>query len=44
MFYLLRYGWEATMIYGIDTERDKFLIYEHDRWAWVPFDDFKPMT
>jgi hypothetical protein len=44
LFCLLRNGWDATMIYGIDTEKDKFLIYEHDQWEWVPMDEFKPIN
>lgn len=44
MFYLLRYGWEATAIYGVDVANDKFLIYDHDQWEWVPMDEFKPMN
>lgn len=45
MFYLLRYGWEATAIYGVDTVNNKFLVYENDKyWEWVPMDEFKPIS
>jgi len=44
MFCLLRNNWDATMIYGVDTVNDKFLIYEYGRWEWVPMDEFKPIT
>ena len=43
MFYLLRWGWEATTIYGVDAVNDKFLIYEHDQWEWVDMSEFKPL-
>ena len=41
MFCLLRNGWDATTIYGVDG--DKFLIYEYDNWVWVPMDEFRPI-
>lgn len=44
MFTLLRYGWEATIIYGVDPVNDKFLIFEKDYWDWVPMDEFKPVV
>ena len=43
MIYLLRNGWDATPIYGVDAEHGKFLIYEYEQWTWVPMDEFKPL-
>lgn len=43
MFTLLRYGWNATIVYGVDVDNDKFLIYENDHWDWAPMDEFKPI-
>lgn len=44
MFCLLRNNWEATVIYGIDHDNNKFLIYEYGKWEWVPMDEFKPIS
>lgn len=44
MFTLLRYGWEATVIYGVDPINNKFLIFYNTEWTWVSMDEFIPVV
>ena len=41
--FFLSHGWDAVMIYGVDSVNNKFLIYEHHKWTWVPMDEFEPL-
>lgn len=40
--FVLNRGWEIVMIYGVDHVNNKFLIYEHHQWTWVPMHEFEP--